>query len=54
MARQLDAKSLVESLDGRREPMVPVYQFGNGETKYEHPNHNPFEFLNDEPDDPEA
>jgi hypothetical protein len=45
MAKVIDAKSLVQQIEGRREPKVPVYQFGQGVVKYEHPNHNPFKEM---------
>ena len=35
----------IEQLEGRREPMVPVYHFGGGNVKYERANHNPFKDI---------
>lgn len=49
MATEIDAKSLIEQVEGRREPPVPVYQF-SGAVKYERANHNPFKDIElDEP-----
>lgn len=45
MATEIDAKSLVEQLEGRREPPIPVYYFGAGVVKYERANHNPFKDI---------
>lgn len=45
MATEVDGKSLVEQLEGRREPPVPAYRFGGGVVKYERANHNPFKDI---------
>ena len=50
MAKTTDAKSLVEQLEGRREPLVPVYEFSGGRTRYERPGHNPFRDIELEDD----